>query len=301
MNLFAIGLSVFLLWPTMLLVSRAEDVDRQAPNLDVLSADKWKRIDNGIDRGLAWLALQQRADGSFPTMESGQPAVTSLAVMAFLSRGHVPGVGPYGKQLDRAIDFVVAQQQREGLLYGASTDMPMNNWNQGPHVANYNHAIAGLMLGEVFGMTDEQRMRKLRPVIEKAIAFARRMQRRAGQRPLDKYGWRYYKLLNVENKGESDLSVTAWFVMFYRSARNAGFDIPQEYVDDAVKFVAHVTLSKKRLRLRPVCSRSPNQSRHDRCGSAMPDSHRQARCPDGPSGWALDAESSLHRIQSLLP
>jgi hypothetical protein len=238
MNLIAIALSLFLLWPGVVLVSYGEDVDRQAPRLDVLSVNQWKNIDDAVDRGLAWLALQQREDGSFPTMESGQPAVTSLAVMAFLSRGHVPGIGPYGKRLDRAIDFVVAQQQDEGLLYGASTDMPMiNNWNQGPHVANYNHAIAGLMLGEVFGMTDGQREKKLRPVIDKAIAFARKMQRRPSLKPLDRYGWRYYKYINVPNKGDADLSVTGWFIMFYRSALNAGFNIPQEYVDDAAMFV----------------------------------------------------------------
>src|SRR6478609_8952205 len=99
MNLFTFALFAFLLWPGMLLVSRAQGVERQAPRLDVLTVDQWKKIDDGVDRGIAWLALQQRADGSFPTLESGQPAVTSLAVMAFLSRGHLPGGGPYGKRL----------------------------------------------------------------------------------------------------------------------------------------------------------------------------------------------------------
>jgi hypothetical protein len=237
MNLFAFALSAILLCPAMLPIARAQDVDRHAPRLDVLSVDKWKKVDDAVDRGLAWLASQQRTDGSFPTFESGQPAVTSLAVMAFLSRGHMPGDGPYGKRLDRAIDFVLVQQQTEGLLYGASTDMPITDWNQGSHTANYNHAIAGLMLGEVFGMTDDERTNKLRPAIEKAIAFARQMQRRPSPFPLDRYGWRYYKYQRLPNKGEADLSVTAWFIMFYRSALNAGFDIPQEYVDDAVKFV----------------------------------------------------------------
>ena len=37
--------------------------------------------------------------------------MTSFCVMAFLSRGHTPGFGPYGKQLDRAIDYVLSCQQ----------------------------------------------------------------------------------------------------------------------------------------------------------------------------------------------
>jgi hypothetical protein len=80
-------------------------------------------------------------------------------------------------------------------------------------------------------------MKKLQPAIEKAIVFARRMQRRPSPHQLDKFGWRYYKHQQLPNKGEADLSCTAWFIMFYRSALNAGFEIPQHYVNDAVKFV----------------------------------------------------------------
>jgi hypothetical protein len=221
----------------MPLVASGQIVDRLTPNPDVLSSDEWKKIDDSVDRGLAWLASRQRDDGSFPSIESGQPAITSLAVMAFLARGHCPGTRPYGSVLDRAVDFVVAQQQSEGLLYGGSTAMPVTDWNEGSHTANYNHAIAGLMLGEVFGMGDALRTEKLQPAIEKAIVFARRMQRRPSRYGSDKYGWRYYKHQQIAGKGEADLSVTGWYVMFYRSAKNAGFDIPQEYVDEAVQFV----------------------------------------------------------------
>src|SRR3954463_908796 len=135
------------------LVVCGQSFDRQTPNADVLSADEWKKVDDSVDRGLVWLASQQRDDGSFPSIESGQPAITSLAVMAFLARGHCPGTQPYGIVLDRAIDFVVAQQQSGGLLYGGSTAMAVTDWNQGSHTANYNHAISCLMLGEVFGMS----------------------------------------------------------------------------------------------------------------------------------------------------
>jgi hypothetical protein len=215
----------------------ADESNVQTTNSDVLTPEQWDAVDDGVDRGLAWLASRQEPNGSFPTFETGQPAVTSLAVMAFLSRGHTPGVGPYGDRLDRAIDYVLKHQRDDGLLFGASTDMPVTMWNQGSHTANYNHAIAGVMLGEAFGMTDERRMDTLKPAIEKAIVFARRMQRRPSPHRMDQYGWRYYKHQQIPEKGEADLSSTAWFIMFYRSALNAGFNIPEYYVNDALKFV----------------------------------------------------------------
>jgi hypothetical protein len=216
---------------------RAQKIDRGAPSADVLSADQWKSVDETVDRGLAWLAAQQLPDGSIPTIDTAQPAVTSLAVMAFLSRGHRPGVGPYGEVIDRGIDFVISQQRDDGLLYGSPTSMPSTQWYQGSHTATYNHAIAGLMLGEAYGMTEGERTKKLRPVIENAVNFARRIQRRPSPYPKDAYAWRYYKHHGIANKGEADLSVTGWYIMFYRSAKNAEFDIPEEYVSEAMQFV----------------------------------------------------------------
>ena len=90
---------------------RAQKIDRRPPSADVLNPDQWKSVDETVDRGLAWLASQQLPDGSIPSMDTGQPAVTSLAVMAFLSRGHRPGAGPYGEVIDRGIDFVITQQR----------------------------------------------------------------------------------------------------------------------------------------------------------------------------------------------
>lgn len=71
---------------------------------EVLSPEKRRQVESAVDHALAWIAAQQADDASFPTLPTAQPGVTSLCVMAFLSRGHQPGVGPYGKQLERGID-----------------------------------------------------------------------------------------------------------------------------------------------------------------------------------------------------
>src|SRR5262245_26721150 len=54
-------------------------------------------FDDAIARGLDYLAKEQNTDGSWPAYRIPDPAVTALCVMAYLSSGHVPGEGPYGK------------------------------------------------------------------------------------------------------------------------------------------------------------------------------------------------------------
>ncbi len=70
--------------------------------------------------------------------------------MAFLACGHQPGDGKYGDNLNRAINFVIGCQQPDGLF---SYVVPENyHVHQGAsHTATYNHAIAVLMLCEVYG------------------------------------------------------------------------------------------------------------------------------------------------------
>ena len=203
------------------------------PLAAVLSPAKWQRVENSVDRALAWMATQQGADGSFPTYPSGQPGVTSLATMAFLSRGHQPGLGPFGQRINRAIDFVLSCQASNGLI----TLLPPGRAHedkQPSHTAVYNHAISGLMLGEVYGQVSGQRAKAAKQVIERALQFSRQLQIRP-KLPADKGGWRY---LRVNHTGiESDLSVTGWQIMFLRSAKNAEFDVPQAQVDEAIAYV----------------------------------------------------------------
>lgn len=204
-----------------------------APPSEPLSAaltpQAWAQVEKSVDRALKWLSAQQSRDGSFDAPDNAQPAATALSVMAFLSRGHLPGDGPYGRQLDRGIDFVLQCQRSDGLLAAAGADSGSNG-----KTANYNHAIAGLMLTEVYGMTDRTRAAKLKPAIERAVQFTRRNQTQPKENPGAIGGWRY---LYNQRLGDSDLSVTAWQLMFLRSAKNAEFDIPKQFIDDAIGYV----------------------------------------------------------------
>jgi hypothetical protein len=201
-----------------------------------LPPEKWSQLQNSVDRALAWIATQQSADGSFPTsVDTGQPAVTSLCVMAFLSRGHQPGLGPYGSRLDRAIDFVLSCQREDGLFSYVEPEPFHVDGPSASHTAAYNHSISGLMLGEVYGHVTGARGKKIKTAIAKALKLSRALQTRSKPNPSDEGGTRY--LHKKPNESDSDMSLTAWQLMFYRSAKNAEFTVPQQFADDAIAYV----------------------------------------------------------------
>jgi Prenyltransferase and squalene oxidase repeat len=203
----------------------------------VLTSTQWRRVDVAVNRALNWLAAQQQPDGSFPTLDSGQPAITSLCLMAFIAHGHVPGKGQYGTRLERASDYVLSCQKQNGLVTKLGPDGPTIDRQVSFEIGNcgaYNHAISSLVLSEVYGMSPPSRARRLEGAIRKALAATLEMQVWPKTSPADRGGWRYIERLD---EVDSDLSVTGWQLMFLRSARNAGFEVPADRIDDAVAFV----------------------------------------------------------------
>jgi hypothetical protein len=186
------------------------------------------RIDESVDRALDFLARNQKRDGSFGPSIAAEPGITSLCVMAMLARGHQPGKGPYGKQLEHAIDFVLNFQNPTTGALAETTGRAETT------AAPYNHAIAGVMLGEVYGMTNSERHLRIHDAVPKALTFARQLQMSPKRNPLENGGWRYLRRV-TEN--EADLSITVWMLMFLRSARNAEFEVPQQWVDEGLGYV----------------------------------------------------------------
>jgi hypothetical protein len=211
--------------------------DRDTP-ANVLTDDEWRRTDAAVERALKWLAEQQNADGSFPTIETGQPGVTSLCVMAFLAHGHVPGDGQYGERLERAADFILSRQKQNGLLSVAGPDGPRITRNVEHEIGvccAYNHAISSLLVSELYGMSAGERAKRMEAVTGKSLAATLEMQRWPKDHPEDRGGWRY--LNRAADGWDSDLSITGWNLMFLRSARNAGFDVRKEPIEQAVRYI----------------------------------------------------------------
>jgi hypothetical protein len=205
---------------------------------DVLNEEQRVALDSSVEKGLAWLASQQQPDGSFPTMPHGQPGVTSLCAMAFLAHGHLPGEGPYGEPLERALKFTIECQKPSGLVAlvapGGKELVRAVDHDIGNSAA-YNHPISALMLSEAYAMSGGSQADELSRAIEQALKVTLTMQDWPKSRSVDEGGWRY---LDFHNDGiESDLSVTGWQLMFLRSAKNAGFDVPDEPITAAVDYV----------------------------------------------------------------
>ncbi|MDB5338920.1 MAG: Prenyltransferase/squalene oxidase [Planctomycetaceae bacterium] len=185
------------------------------------AAGRRQQIDQAIVKALDFLAQQQLPSGAWSSDEIGpSPACTSLAIMAFLAAGHVPGEGPYAIQIERGIRWVVSQQSPNGLFLDRGTHGPM-----------YTHGICSLMLAEVLGMTPQDSATPVRKALERAIELiliaqdVRKDARNAG-------GWRY-----LPNSTESDLSATGWQLLALRAAKNVGCDIPADCIDRAVGYV----------------------------------------------------------------
>ena len=221
---------------------KAEPQEKEAkprPEADttVLDTQQWKEVDESVEKALKWLISQQQADGSFPSKKTGQPGVTGLCMLAFMSQGHLPGEGEYGDQLQRALDFIVSCQKRSGLIALEAPDVDKLSRRVAHDVGYtcvYNHAIAALVLTESYAMTGSDQTKPIKPIIEKALMATYQMQDFRRARKDDEGGWRY---LDIAEFVDADLSVTAWQLMFMRSAKNAGFDIEEERITRAIKFV----------------------------------------------------------------
>ena len=238
------------------LFAQAEATPPAAPDASVLNETQWEQLDQAVDRGLTWLATKQRADGSFDSIDLGQPGVTSFCVMAFLAQGESPIDGKYQQQLSKAIDFIANQQKPNGLIaFSAPSEVPIERaivrHTETPKGAIgrtvvYNHAISALTICEAYGQCSPEQSKKLAPVIKRAIAATLEMQAWGPKSEKDVGGWRYLYRHGADKnslKSDSDLSVSGWQLMFLRSARNAGFDVPKESIDNAVKYIENCYLA----------------------------------------------------------
>ena len=163
-------------------------------------------------KGLAYLARAQAEDGSYGYDSYGKHVgITSLACLAFMSDGHMPGRGIYGPNVEKGLDFVLRHVEETGLIAGDTSHGPM-----------YGHGFATLFLGEIYGMTGDSRLRE---ALVKAVRLIVTTQNEAG-------GWRYHAI-----PVDADISVTICQIMALRSARNAGISVPKTTIDRAVVYV----------------------------------------------------------------
>ncbi len=211
-----------LLLPLLLATAFTATAAAPAPNGAAPdSPAKKTEVDEAIDNALEFLAATQDKDGSWKLGATKSPAVTSLAVMAFLSAGHVPGEGKYGPNIEKGVAWVLKAQQSNGIF------SDVGNYEM------YNHGICTLMIAEVCGMTDGKLAEELRPKLVKAVEIIITAQRPGNA--VDSGGWRYH--VKDTDRPRSDISLTGWQIMALRAAKNLGCDVPAEVIDNAVAFI----------------------------------------------------------------
>jgi hypothetical protein len=158
-----------------------------------------------VEQGLAWLAANQTTAGNW---ESNDLGLVGMGALAFLANGHMPGVGKYGDNVERALSFIVAKAKPSGLLNMADQRRDM-----------YNHGLATFVLGQAYGMTNDPRIGR---ALDKALKLIARMQGPGG-------GWGY-----VAKPEDGDLSLCVMQAKALRSAVDSGLEIPGEVIDRAI-------------------------------------------------------------------
>jgi hypothetical protein len=174
----------------------------------VRAADEKVKMDDqtkkAVDQALAWLKDHQNPrDGSW-----GNTAVTSFALLAFMSNGHVPNKGLYGPEVSKGVRNLLAVAREDGYLAGGGN--------------MYCHGMAALALTQVWGMTGDEEVKK---TLKKAIDLIVKTQNQEG-------GWRY----DPAPTG-ADISVTIMQVMALRGAKDSGLHVPDETMKRALKYI----------------------------------------------------------------
>jgi hypothetical protein len=165
-----------------------------------------------LERGLSWLVKNQGTDGSWGTSDLG---LVSMGALAFMSAGHAPGRGKYGRELDQALEFIISRSRPSGLLNISDAQRDM-----------YNHGLATFVLGQAHGMATS-RDQKLNKVLDGALKLIAHTQCEDG-------GWDYRA---ARQHAGHDLSLVVMQAKALRSAVDSGLEVPPEVIDLAIRSV----------------------------------------------------------------
>jgi hypothetical protein len=179
----------------------------------VLGQNEWEVVPESelaLERGLAWMARTQGAQGNW---ESNDLGLVSLGALAFLSAGHMPGRGRYGDNVDRALKYVVKNARPSGLLNIADAQRDL-----------YNHGLAAFVLGQAYGMTDDPQIGK---TLERSLKLIANTQ-------CDDGGWDYRAKRQPHGH---DLSLSVMQAKALRSAVDSGFEVRNDVIKLAIQSV----------------------------------------------------------------
>jgi len=158
-----------------------------------------------VIRSLRHLAKTQNSDGSWG---SAKPAMTSLALLAYMAHGDTPASEEFGRTVEAALRFLVESQQPDGRFKGRDGH-------------DYTQPIAAYALAEAAGMT---RVPLIREAAVKAVQVVV-----TGQNPSGSFNY------NLKPAERNDLSYAGWCVQAMKAAKIAGLESYVDGLDAAMK------------------------------------------------------------------
>ena len=184
-----------------------------------------KRGQIRLNKALRWLARVQNENGSWGEgnfgPESGHPAHTGLALLAFLGHGETPLSERYGNTVQKAMHWL-ATYGTDSDLASRCTKRPMG----------YAHGIATYAICEAYGMTKIPVMQcAMEPCVEIIIN---------GQMSNGGFGYGY------TSGPRWDMSVAGWNIQALKAARMAGCTNQKlpEAIYKSIKFCKSVYTGK---------------------------------------------------------
>jgi hypothetical protein len=184
-----------------------------------------KEQQRAVERGLTWLAKQQKPDGHWEAPGARYPiALTGLAGMALLMEGSTTREGAYQHHVRRAVNFLMARSQRDGLI---------GDRNDFLTVRVFDHAFALRFLASVHGDEEnaEQR-RKLEDVLTRAVDYTVNAQTSRG-------GWGYVSAVEGGDFDEGAGTVVQLDALL--AARSVGIAVPAKVLRQARKYLIDST------------------------------------------------------------
>jgi hypothetical protein len=170
---------------------------------------------------LRWLKKYQEEDGAWRFASGGLPpqvvgelyagnpeGFTGLALLTFLAHGETPGSEEFGETVQKALQWLLANQKPDGT------------WNNPSGDLGYSHAIATYAMCEAAAMTA---IPDVKYSAAKGVDYLI-------QRQFANGGWNY---LTSEPGARQDVSVTAWCVQALKAAKLAG--LGTSGVDEALQ------------------------------------------------------------------
>ncbi len=177
------------------------------------------------DAGVRYLVKTQDESGAWKGGEAGA-GTTALATLAILASGEDPNFGLYSGSIKRALRSLIKSQNASTGYIGPSM---------------YHHGFAMLALAEAYGAYDDRFLwnsedrqdekRSIGQALELAVRCAV-----TSQEKNPNHAWRY-----SPDARDADTSVSGAVLVGLLAARNAGIEVPDSSIDQAIAYFASMT------------------------------------------------------------